>query len=64
MFLKSQHRYNFRHGEENPKIFGFELFIPVDYDARPCFKVIYESDNKIDYIPFQSVVDNHWEIIW
>jgi hypothetical protein len=64
MYLKSLHCYNFRHGEEYPKIIGFELYTPRNLKPRPCFKVEYESDNTIDYIAYQSVVNREWEIIW
>lgn len=63
MYLKSLHHYNFRHGEENPRIIGFELYTPKNHASRPCFKVEYESDKKIDYVAHSEVVRGNWEIV-
>jgi YopX protein len=63
IYLKSLHEYNYRHGEENPKVIGFVMFTPDNLDPRPCFKVEYESDNRIDYINQLSLIDGHWEVV-
>lgn len=62
MFLRSLNPYNFRHGKENPKIMGIEIYTPENLNPRPCFKVLYESDNTIDYVAHSDVVKNYWEI--
>jgi hypothetical protein len=63
VYLKSLHQYNFRHGIENARVIDFITFTPENLNPRPCFKVQYDSDNFIDYIPFQSVSDEHWEFV-
>jgi len=63
IFLKSLHEYNFRHNQENAKVIGFVTITPQNLNPRPCFKVEYESDGKIDYITYESVMKCHWEII-
>ena len=62
-YLESNHYYNFRHGEENPKIIEFVLFTPENGTQRPCYKVLYESDGEIDYIAQESVLKGEWNII-
>jgi len=62
-FLKSLHEYNFRHNQENPKVIGFVVYTPQNLNPRPCFRVEYESDGKIDYIPRESVLKGHWEMV-
>lgn len=63
IYLKSLHPYNFRHSKEEAKVIGFIMFTPEGYPSRPCFKVLYESDNFIDHIPHSSLVDGHYEVI-
>lgn len=63
LYLESYHHYNFRDGKENPKIIGFVLFKPSQLKARPCFKVIYESDRTIDYVAHTEVMNGNWKIV-
>jgi hypothetical protein len=60
VYLKSLHIHNFRHRKENPRVIGFVNFIPKGYDNRLCFKVIYESDNLIDHIPYVEIENGVW----
>ena len=64
MYLESHHYYNFRHGQENPRILSFELFTPEGSEPRPCFKVLYESDGTIDYIAYSEVANGNHKIIY
>lgn len=64
MYLKSLHPGNFRHGLENCKILKVELYKPSGLEARECYKVLYESDNTIDYIPVKAVFSGEWEIFY
>lgn len=63
IYLKSLHPYNYRHGKENPKIIGYVKYTPKNLPERLCFKVEYQSDNKIDYIPHRELIDGNWKII-
>lgn len=63
MYLKSLHIYNFRHGKENPKIIGLVNYKPANLNIRPCYKVEYESDNTIDYVPYSEVLRGNWEFV-
>lgn len=62
-YLESNHLYNFRHREENPKIIELVPFTPENGTERPCYKVLYESDGTIDYIAEESVSHGEWSII-
>lgn len=63
MYLKSLHHYNFRHGKENPRVLEQVMSKPEKYEARMCYKVLYESDGLIDYVPVIAVEDGEWELI-
>lgn len=60
VYLESLNIHSFRHGEENPRVIGLVNFTPKGYDERICFKVIYESDNFIDYIPYVELENEVW----
>jgi hypothetical protein len=62
VYLKSMHHYQFRHNIENPRVIGFVSFKPENLNPRLCYKVEYDSDNKIDYIAHSDVLSGHWEI--
>lgn len=61
MYLKSLHHYNFRHGEENPKVLSILQYKPENLESRLCFKVQYESDGMIDYVPIKVAANGEWE---
>jgi hypothetical protein len=63
IYLKSMNHYNYRHDRENPRIIGFVRYTPKGFYSRPCFKVEYESDGKIDYIALRSVLDGEWKMM-
>lgn len=63
LYLESLNMFNFRHGEENPRVIGLVHLTPENYSERPCFKVEYESDNKIDFIPYYELVVGNWKIV-
>ena len=63
VYLKSLNGYNFRHNQENPKVVGFTMYTPQNLTPRPCFEVEYESDEKKDYIAYESVKNKEWEFV-
>ncbi|MGE7840643.1 hypothetical protein ACQKNX_07620 [Lysinibacillus sp. NPDC093712] len=64
VYLKSNHHYSFRHNQENPRVVSVVMCTPSsELGERPCFKVEYESDLGIDYIPYESVVCGYWKVI-
>lgn len=63
MYLESLHYYCFRYNKETPKVLGLEMFKPKGLNERMCYKVLYESDNTIDYIPEESINCGHWRLI-
>lgn len=62
-YLRSLNLHNFRHEQENPVVVGLVHYKPDNLDSRPCFKVKYLSDNKIDYIAYSSFLDGDWEVL-
>jgi hypothetical protein len=63
IYLKALHPYCFRYGKENPKVIGFVNYQPEGLTNRVCFKVEYESDGTIDYIPYKGIKLREWMII-
>lgn len=63
IYLHSLNAYNFRHGTENPLVLGLVRYTPKNFKERPCIQVLYESDNKIDYIACSEVMNHNWEFI-
>lgn len=63
LYLQPLNTYCFRFGKENPRIVGFVNFTPEGYEERPCFKVVYESDNLIDYIPYADLGNEVWKLL-
>lgn len=63
IYLESLNVYNFRHAQENPKVVGFVNFTPKSLVERPCFKVEYASDYRIDFIPHSELLNGNWKMI-
>lgn len=63
LYLKSLNIHNYRHGEEVPMIVDVVRFKPENLNERPCFMVLYESDNKVDYVPCSEIMEHNWEIV-
>ncbi|MDM5370589.1 hypothetical protein QUF96_03220 [Bacillus bombysepticus] len=63
LYLESLSTKCFRHGAENPRVIGLVNFTPKGYEERPCFKVMYDSDRYIDYIPYSEIANKVWRII-
>jgi hypothetical protein len=53
--LVSNNPYNFRHGKEDPIVVGLKYITPEGLHRRLCVQIVYGSDMKVDYIPFDSV---------
>lgn len=63
MYLKSNHYYNFRHDKEDPRVVDIVLY-KGGYGERMCFHVLYDSDQKQDYVPCSEVFNGNWEIYY
>lgn len=64
-YLKSNHPYNYRHFEESEvSVIGKEIRTPKNLLPRECYKLLYESDNTIDYIPISEVENGNWTMIY
>ncbi|EOO11358.1 hypothetical protein [Bacillus cereus] len=63
LYLESLNAKCFRYGEENPRVIRLVNFTPKGYEERPCFKVMYDSDGYIDYVPYSEIADNVWRLI-
>lgn len=63
VYLQSLNVYNFRHGKENPLVLDIVKYKPEGLLERPCFHVLYESDNKTDYIACSEIMNHNWEFI-
>lgn len=63
IYLRSLNVYNFRHEKENPKVIGLVRYKPENYPERACFKILYESDHKIDYVACSELMEHNWEIV-
>ncbi len=61
-FLKGQHPYAFRAGEQ-AEVVGFKVVTPDGHhEPRPCFEVKYE-DGKTDFVPLSSLKDGSYAIV-
>lgn len=63
VYLRSLNVYNYRHGEENPRIIEVVRHKPENLHSRPCFMVVYESDCKVDYVACSEIMERNWEFI-
>ena len=63
--LKSNHAYNFRHGQENPVIIDVVYSIQrskkhtMDSEPKLCYKVKY-SDGYVNLVPVKEVESGIW----
>ncbi|MEC2153274.1 hypothetical protein P9G40_19280 [Bacillus velezensis] len=63
VFINPISCYTYRRKNELGIIIGFVGYKPENHESRLCYKVRFESDGMIDYVPVSDVELGHYELI-
>ncbi len=64
VYLKPNNIYAYKREDgEIPLVVGVVEVAPTGLAPRLCYKVEYESDGKIDYVPISCVEDKNYTLV-
>ncbi|RPK20923.1 hypothetical protein EH2_00216 [Bacillus subtilis] len=63
VFINPISCYAHRRKDELGIIIGFVGYKPKNHESRICYKVRFESDGMIDYVPVSDVELGHYKLI-
>ncbi|MCY7767974.1 hypothetical protein [Bacillus inaquosorum] len=63
VFINPVSSYVYKRKNELGIVIGFVGYKPKNHESRLCYKVRYESDGMVDYVPVSDVEQGHYRLI-